>query len=446
MTALGDGGDARSPANVLYSAAVTAQEAAREWQDTSPSPELRPYYDVWTYSPTIQAVFFAHFVHDRVARSEPAEARAEAEQALVPSVFSRDYFDRRTATFRVHAFDDPNLLAIDPALRILASCEAWPLPSAVYREEQVDRKKVIDRCLRFIAGQKADGQFRVRPSEPSSPFGTLTALLAVRASRDFAEEDVTDLFKSVPNCFVSEEVPFKRQGTNSGCLSTSEQVYRICDLLEQLHVEHQDLEAWLARNAGTMLSFVRACLSEGEEKAGFKWSDKAQAPNLYHTKVGLSLALRLMQLGARTGRECRIDLRWLNLRKIVAFTNDCWSRGGFAVKPEGQPNLRSWYDARGISSLISALRPHVGGSEDEGETLLKRRLQGATQFVRSCLDRDNDRLDVYMYPLDVIHGWRYADFCKLAGSWRDIGAEAMVAAVQANRDASARRARSGNAE
>lgn len=400
-------------------AAVTAT-----WSDTAPADEIEEYYDDWTERPVIQAVFFAWIIPYLAAEIKELVGRFELvgplnrtlyrnhesspDDALVGAtyLFHGDYYIKQDNLFRVHELDEPSAPAIDAALRVLSPWDK-DLPDAWTK----NREQVRVRCLSFVESLRSDWGFRVKETaEAPSVFSTMSALSGIRNALHHERSGLPTGLDRIARHLVSRDaqrqgIYIRRQARNDNgiaCLSTTEHVYRLANMLRNLATDAGLLDRHLHANGQRILEFVRACWDA--DSGGFRVTEGANRPDLTHTRVGLQL-LREMLV---RGHIAPSDLHWLDLDQVVLFVGRCWHEHGFATVPGGQPSICSLRDALGTlkNALLFKLNRIGSFSYDRQWALAEATAHQATQLASMFIDDDGEV--VYAYPRAVIEQWASA--------------------------------------
>ncbi len=410
-------------------ALITAEDAVAEWKRTAPADEILPYYSVWTKFPVIHGVFFsravANLLYEILLLKSATQCNEwffrrsvpETQQAVgAEFVLSNQYYESEDHLFKVYVDDRPNLYAVDAGIRTIAPGN--PIARNYPGQEWV---LIASSCMAFIQHLKPRGDWRHRigPDAEPSVFGTFAAVSAIRS---FAEgktarafvKDVDSSLGDVVHGMTSNEVvlydrthfAYKRKGANVGCLSTTEQAYRIAKFLHDLDIDIRPLDNFFDKYSSQALSFVRDCWDE--DTGGFKSDpDEDTVPDLTHTRYGLELLSALL---ARDDIQ-PTDVSWLRIEKCLEFIGSCWSNHGFSTVPGGQPTMCSLRDALSVLKSLMIFKLRGVGSTQDGSALfsqlLERSLWCGTVFPTLCVDKKNKLC--YAYPIPVIQQWALSD-------------------------------------
>lgn len=408
---------------------VSAAQSAADWQRAAPADELLPYYRIWSERPVLQAVFFireiADLVHELGRLRDAERVRGlfldlpadEADQPLaVDAVVGPSYLDRSRALFRVFEDDGPTAYAIDAGLRI-----ALPLDEPISGNlRDVELQPLGAKCVSFVRGLRPRGRewaYPIRPHEPPSLFGTFAAVSSFDHATyraldpmpaDGLSGEIERVAKGLPSGEFqyrsAEFFAFTRRVGGEGCLSTTEQTYRVAGMVHRLLGDGtEELDHLLRQEARHVLAFIRACWRR--DVGGFAMSPAADAvPNLTHSRAALQLLRTLLSRRDIT----TADLDWLDVGAVIGFVASCWSDHGFAAIPGSQPAICPLRDALSIAKLLMLFALYgiepAARELDRLRALLDTATAIAHPFSQACIDPERE--EAYAYPIAVIRAWR----------------------------------------
>lgn len=411
----------------LKAVVTSAEKAVSDWKAAKPSHEVEEQYVQWGKVPGIQAPFFmrgtTHLVNEILSIRGAVgigslfyECKAQEKDQIVHPIFltQEHYFDSNRHLFILHSGASPNYIAIDVGQRTVAPWDGVIDDSVADRWEEITKSSAD-----FVNSFHPNGEWGipVEPDGPPSVLGTLSALSALRSCANhlgklgYKVVDHDRLNVIAKRLISTEDIRYDKEGyfafvqpgLDKGCLSTTEQMFRICRILDNLSAEHDSLDSVLRDKSRGVLEFIKSCWDQ--ESGGFCVNpEKSSLPNLSHTRTAFQL-LRTLLIWKTIDHSDIND--WLDLGAVVRFTDSCRSGNGYANIPGAQPSILSLRDALSVTKMALIFRMNVIGKPDSDLTLIpllaNEITDVANRFPQKCIDFDTGK--AFMYEVDAIYRW-----------------------------------------
>jgi len=430
------------------------------WDGAAASDDLLPYYRVWTHSPVLDAVYMARVALrnlDEIAQLRAFDTGAlnrrffelpttlDSRQQPDPLLVLSQWYLNDVGQPVIHQQDECSLYSVDVALRLIRDAlRARRVPSS---DPKI--KELLRICAEFVGRATETSAVQPQPAVQYGPPAIFGAFAATSSLYSLAliqrETDLSVREHLAPDSFVrmvdgvlqsdftwqpedGRSFAFKRPSSSQGCLTTTQFVYRIRELLsdgilgEEAHEASVLLNRALRSKRHAVLEFARDCYDR--ESGGFRSTPGAPIASIPETRYGLQLLCSMLEREEIFADEVT---DWFDPIRTLRFVNASWTNtpvAGYRVVPSKHvvPAVCSVRSALSVVKLMELMRI-VGDfkqlKKDQYQEQISRlvsRTADVRRFVADCSDSEGR---YFAFPTSALNGWRTAEKSAISDAYSD---------------------------